>query len=308
MPGNDEVIDRGDEVIVTPPENEVPPDDKQEDESVAPVTGDVLDEDDETPEEKEERERLEAEEAKKRNIRIPKARFDEAQAKARAREQALLEQIESLKNGQKFTTAQRTLQDVRSQIDELQDKYEDLIMDGKKDEARKIRKQVDAMRDDLIEFQTSSKSEAARAAAIEDLSYNAQLTSFETQYPALNPDNDAFDEERTGEVATLLQAFVQTGARRADALAKAVKYVFGAAATTSTSDAGRMLAEERARKAREKAADANRRQPAGTSGVGLDSDKAGKTSEMGVDVMRMSQDKFAKLDDETKARLRGDTL
>lgn len=308
MPGNDEVIDRGDEVIVTPSENIVPPDDKQEDEGVAPVTGDVLDEDVETPEEKEERERLEAEEAKKRNIRIPKARFDEAQAKARAREQALLDQIEAMKNGQKSTATQRTLQDVRSQIDELQDKYEDLIMDGKKDEARKIRKQVEAMRDDLIEFQTSSKSEAARAAAIEDLSYSAQLANFETQYPALNPDNDAFDEERTGEVATLLQAFVQTGARRADALAKAVKYVFGAAAATSTSDAGRMLAEERARKAREKAADANRRQPAGTSGVGLDSDKAGKMSEMGIDVMRMSQDKFAKLDDETKARLRGDII
>jgi hypothetical protein len=69
-----------------------------------------------------------------------------------------------------------------------------------------------------------------------------------------------------------------------------------------------MLAEERARKAREKAAEANRRQPAGTSGVGLDSDKAGKMSEMGIDVMRMSQDKFAKLDDETKARLRGDVI
>ena len=107
--------------------------------------GDKLDEGEETPEEKAERERLEAEEAKKRNIRIPKSRFDEAQAKARAREQALLEEIDRLKGGQQASATQKAVSDMKSKIDELQDKYEDLILDGKKDEARKIRKQVDAM-------------------------------------------------------------------------------------------------------------------------------------------------------------------
>ena len=37
-------------------------------------------------------------------------------------------------------------------------------------------------------------------------------------------------------------------------------------------------------------------------------DKAGKAGELGIDVMRMSQEKFAKLDEETKAKLRGDEL
>lgn len=270
--------------------------------------GDKLDEGEETPEEKAERERLEAEEAKKRNIRIPKSRFDEAQAKARQREQALLEEIEKLKGGQQASATQKAVSDMKSKIEELQDKYEDLILDGKKDEARKVRKQVDAMREELVEYQTSVKSDAARKAAVEELSYNAQLAGFEAKYPVLNPEHEEFDEDKTNEVATLLDAFVKAGTRRADALAKAVKYVLGNPPEQKVTDAAKALAEERARKAREKAAEANNKQPPNTAKVGLDSDKAGNGGELGIDVMRLSQDKFAKLDEETKARLRGDEL
>ena len=270
------------------------------------VKGDKLDEGDETPEEKAEREMQEAEEAKKRNIRIPKSRFDEAQAKARAREQALLEEIERLKGGQQASATQKAVSDMRSKIEELQDKYEDLILDGKKDEARKIRKQVDAMREELVEYQTSVKSDAARKAAVDELSYNAQLAGFEAKYPALNPEHEDFDEDRTNEVATLLNAFVKSGTKRSEALAKAVRYVLGAPPEQKVSDAAKALAEERAKKAREKAAEADKKQPPSSAKVGLDSDKAGKGGEQGIDVMRMSQEKFAKLDEETKAKLRGD--
>ena len=296
--GNDIPMDRGDEVKS--------PLDGAGKEDVA--KGDKLDEGDETPEEKAEREKQEAEEAKKRNIRIPKSRFDEAQAKARQREQALLEEIEKLKGGQQAAATQKAVSDMKSKIEELQDKYEDLILDGKKDEARKVRKQVDAMREELVEYQTSVKSDAARKAAVDELSYNAQLAGFEAKYPALNPEHEDFDEDQTNEVATLLNAFVKSGTKRADALAKAVKYVLGAPPEQKVSDAAKALAEERAKKAREKAAEANSKQPPNTTKVGLDSDKAGKGGELGIDVMRLSQDKFAKLDEETKAKLRGDEL
>jgi len=299
--GDNTFVDRGDEVKS--------PLDKAGKEGVAEGDKlDPLDEGDETPEEKAEHERLEAEEAKKRNIRIPKSRFDEAQAKARAREQALLEEIERLKSGQQASATQKAVSDMRAKIEELQDKYEDLILDGRKEEARKIRKQVEAMREELIEYQTSVKSDAARKAAIEELTYNAQLASLEAKYPAINPEHEDFDEDKTNEVAMLLNAFVKSGIKRADALAKAVKYVLGNPPEQKVSDAARALAEERARKAREKAAEAHSKQPPSMAKVGLDFDKAGKGSELGIDIMRMSQEKFAKLDEETKAKLRGDEL
>lgn len=305
--GKDAPVDRGDEV--KSPLDEAGKGGEGDDAGKDDATkGDKLDEGDETPEEKAERERQEAEEAKKRNIRIPKSRFDEAQAKARQREQALLEEIEKLKGGQQASVTQKVVLDMKSKIEELQDKYEDLILDGKKDEARKIRKQVDAMREELVEYQTSVKSDAARKAAVDELSYNAQLAGFEAKYPALNPEHEDFDEDQTNEVAALLNAFVKSGTKRADALAKAVKYVLGPPPEQKTSDAAKTLAEARAKAAREKAAAADKKQPPNTTKVGLDSDKAGSGGEHGIDVMRLSQDKFAKLDEETKARLRGDEL
>ena len=305
--GNDTPVDRGDEVK-TPLDGAGKGGEGDDAGKEDAAKGDKLDEGDETPEEKAEREKQEAEEAKKRNIRIPKSRFDEAQAKARAREQALLEEIEKLKGDQQASATQKAVSDMKSKIEELQDKYEDLILDGKKDEARKIRKQVDAMREDLVEYQTSVKSDAARKAAVDELSYNAQLAGFEAKYPALNPEHEDFDEDQTNEVATLLNAFVKSGTKRAEALAKAVKYVLGAPPEQKVSDAAKALAEERAKKAREKAAEADKKQPPNSAKIGLDSDKAGKGGEQGIDVMRLSQDKFSKLDEETKAKLRGDEL
>ena len=111
----------------------------------------------ETEEEKAERLRLEAEEEKKKRIRIPKSRFDEALGKAKQREQALLDEIEKLKGGQQASATAKAVREMRDEIDKLQDKYEDLILDGKKDEARKVRRQVEGLRDELSEYQTNTK-------------------------------------------------------------------------------------------------------------------------------------------------------
>jgi hypothetical protein len=297
-------VDRGDDLqspLDSAGKGDEPKDDDKE-------KVDLDKEGEETEEEKAERLRLEAEEEKKKRIRIPKARFDEAISKAKQREQALLEEIERLKGGLQASATVKAVNEMRAKIDELQDKYEDLILDGKKDEARKVRRQIDTLRDELTEYQTSTKSEAARRAAIEEMSYNAMLAGYEAKYPALNPEHEDFDEDKTNEVASLLNAFVKAGMKRTDALAKAVKYVLGnppAAGKGEGGDKAKELAEQRAAEARKKAAEANKKQPPDGKNVGLDSDKAGgKAGD--IDVLRLSQDKFAKLDEETKARLRGD--
>ena len=312
--GGGDSVDRGDD-FKSPLDNagkgdklDPDEDDKSKDK------GDKADPDkegEETEEEKAERLRLEAEEEKKKRIRIPKSRFDEALGKAKQREQALLDEIGKLKGGHQASATAKAVKDMRTEIDKLQDKYEDLILDGKKDEARKVRRQVEGLRDELSEYQTNTKSEAARKAAIDEMSYNAQLAGYEAKYPALNPEHEDFDEDKTDEVATLLNAFVKAGQKRADALAKAVKYVLGAppaAGKGGDDDKAKELADQRAAEARKKAADANKKQPPNGKDVGLDSDKAGGGKGGDVDVLRLSQDKFAKLDEETKAKLRGDTV
>ena len=221
-----------------------------------------------------------------------------------------MDEIEKLKGGQQASATAKAVRDMRDEIDKLQDKYEDLILDGRKDEARKVRRQVEELRDELSEYQTNTKSEAARRAAIDEMSYNAQLAGYEAKYPALNPEHEDFDEDKTDEVATLLNAFVKAGQKRADALAKAVKYVLGtppAAGKGGDDDKAKELADQRAAEARKKAAEANKRQPPDGKNVGLDSDKTGG-GKGDIDIMRLSQDKFAKLDEDTLSKLRGDEI
>ena len=318
---NELELDRGDEFEPSslaeagkdaPAEKDTPASKGEEGKDDEPEVKDKLSEDGdeegtETDEERAEREKEEEEAKKKRNIRIPKYRFDEAQVRAKKRQEALLAEIEQLKGSQKQSDAQKEINDKRAEIAALQDKYEDLIMDGRKDEARAVRKKVEAMRDELLEYQTSTKSDAARRAAIEELSYNAALASVESDHPELNPDNSAFDQDKVDEVAELLNAMVKSGVKRATALSRAVKYVMGSPAKREE-DSAKASAEERARKAREKAAQANKNQPANTSKAGKDSDKGGRQAPSGGDVMRMSQEAFAKLEEDELAKLRGDEL
>ena len=306
-------VDRGDD-FKSPLDSAGKGDKLDDEDDKSDDKGDKADPDkegEETEEEKAERLRLEAEEEKKKRIRIPKSRFDEALGKAKQREQALLDEIEKLKGGQQASATAKAVRDMRTEIDKLQDKYEDLILDGKKDEARKVRRQVEELRDELSEYQTNTKSEAARKAAIDEMSYNAQLAGYEAKYPALNPEHEDFDEEKTDEVASLLTAFVKAGQKRADALAKAVKYVLGAPSAPTKGgddDKAKGLAEQRAAEARKKAAEANKKQPPNGKDVGLDSDKAGGGNKGDIDIRRMTQDKFAKLDEETLSKLRGDEV
>ena len=289
------------------------PDDKGEKDKGEKDKPDPDKEGEETDEEKAEREKAEAEAEAKKRIRIPKERFDQAQAKAREREQALRDEIVRLKGGQQAAATTKAVKEMRGEIEALQDKYEDLILDGKKDEARKVRRQVEEMRDELSEYQTNVKSDAARKSAIDEMTYNAQLAGMEAKYPVLNPEHDEFDEAKTDEVATLLGAFVKSGMSRGEALTKAVKYVVGNAAAPAAKgddkdDAAKKVAQERAAEARKKAAEAAKKQPADGKDVGLDSDKAGGKGQGDIDVMKLDQKRFAKLDEDTKAKLRGDDI
>lgn len=281
-----------------------------EEKAETPPVTDKLDDETETAEEKAEREAAEANAEANKRIRIPKYRFDEAQAKAKAREEALQQKIQELEREKGAKEQNVEVSKAQKQLDELQDKYEDLILDGKKDEAKAIRRQVEQLRDQLTDYKTSLKSEAARKAAIDDLRFDSLLAKAESTHPALNPDSASFDQATTEEVADLMEAFQARGFTKAAALEKAVKYVMGQpqSALGPSDETSSTLKAKRAEEARRKAAEADKKQPSSTSKVGLNSDAAGSKDTSGIDIMRMSQSKFAKLDEDTLSKLRGDDL
>lgn len=299
------VLDRGDDVVPKAPEVVVPPADPVHD-KLDPKPED--DPEAETAEEKEAREAAELEEKKKANIRIPKHRLDEVVTKSKAREQALLEEIDRLKGGAQAVDFNKGITDLRAKISDLTDKYEDALLDGKKVEAKAARKQLDLLRDELLETQTAVKSTAAQRAAVDEVTFNSQLASVEATYDVLNPENPKYDDDKAREVVRLMNALIAVKSPRAKALTEAVHYVMGPPPAFKGEDKSAEIAKQRAEAARRKAAEADKKQPANAADVGVNSDRLGGGAPQSADVMKMTQVQFSKLTEDNLARLRGDIV
>jgi DNA repair exonuclease SbcCD ATPase subunit len=302
-------IDRGDELAPDKTAEELAAEaaKKAAEEAEADKNKVIEAEDDEleTEEEKAERER----EEKKKRARIPLQRHEEILAKARAREEALQEQLRQVQSSKTEAQQNRNLQEMNKKLDELEDKYEDLVLDGKRDEARAVRKEARELRDQISEFKISTSSTQARVQAIETLKFESALARAESEYPEINPDHNDFDEGLTDEVADLTDSLVRTKRlARHEAFARAVKYVLGEPKKAAAKDEGaKDKAKERTTDARQRAKDAVEKQPANLADSGKDTDKGGKSGGA-INVMALSQAAFDKLDDETKAMNRGDVL
>lgn len=264
----------------------------------------------ETPEEKAEREADEARKAAAANARIPKKRVDEMVGKANAKAEAALAELAEVKRQLAAATKPTVdgLAVLKKEIDDLQSKYEDHILDGRKAEAHAVRTQLEAKRDELIEQRIAQRANATREQTIAQLTYDAELAKAEAKYPQMNPDSENYDPALEKELGELMGVYIRAGASPVEALHKAIKYVMPAPAAPAAKAPAVDVAKERQAAAKAKAADAVVRQPPDVSALGKDSDKAGTAGASKVDVFRMSQKDFAALDENVLRKNRGDEL
>ena len=241
-----------------------------------------------------------------KRIRIPKARVDEMTRKHKEREEALVREKEALEQELAKTRLSTDFQQLKTKSDELAEKYEDLMADGKIKEAKEVRKEMSELQLYMIDALAGAKASVAQREAVADIKYDMLLTRIESEHPVLNPDGDAFDEDIANEVSDTMNRLVATGVPKDRALARAVKYVVGTPA--GKTDDKKDLPDKRGEEARKKAVDAVGKTPASLAKHGSDSDKAGGSPADASSILRLSQDDFAKLDPAALARLRGDEL
>lgn len=251
-----------------------------------------------------------SEEGKDEGITIPKARFDEAQQKHRAKIKELEDRLrqEELKHARETTDAD--LQKVQQEIDELANAYEEFLLEGEVEKARAARKQLDAKREAQMNQRLIQQSQQTGNAAVEQIRYETKLAILEEKYPALNPDSADYNEAVLTEVAELKSAFESKGWGSTAALEKAVHYVIRDVDAPPATEDPDIKKSQRAHKARKAAAAAAKATPPDASKAGRDSDKGGKGDGL-PDVTKMTPEQFAKwaeADPEALARLRGDTL
>lgn len=279
----------------------------------ADAAADEVDEADETDEPKEEGTR-----AKRKDTRIPLERHKSILDKERAERTRLEQELARYKQGQQVADANAEITAAEESLLEKEEKYENLLADGKMTEAKALRLEIRRDERAITEQRTALSNAAVEARAVEQVRYDMTVDRLEEAYPQINPDHEDFDKEKTAEVLDLKAAFQARGETPSKALQKAVKYVFPAntsvqkratetEARVDKETAAEAIEKARRTSARVKALDAAGKQPASTAKVGIDHDKAGGKL-TAQSVLHMKYEDFNKLDDKALADLRGDNV
>jgi hypothetical protein len=259
-----------------------------------------------------------ADDKKDDEVLIPKARFDEALRKERQAREALEKRLADAEDLKKAEGEAVDTEKLQNEIDALEDKYEGLMTEGTAEDRKNLRKQIRTKERELAEAKATARANYATALAVEQMRYDAQVVQVEKDYPFLNQDLDAFNNEMAGEVLDLKSAYEAAGMASSEALKKAVKLLKPQLDKLLESTSGKgeednkgkgkddvKAAEDAAKRRAEAVArgvDARGKQPPEPGGG-----KQGPAPKH-LEVTKLSDKQFDELDEKQLAQLRGDDI
>jgi len=239
---------------------------------------------------------------------LPKSRYDAAKRRGDALQTKLdrmeaerAERIEATRKTQPEEGAEKK-EPPSTRVAELDELITDALLDGDKDEARKLRTEQRELERESLREELARSSTNAASQAREQVSLDATVDFLETTYNELNPRDKKFDQAAVEELETLRHAFQSTGEYTASqALLKAAKYKFPdlpplTEAPVTKSDKEKI----------KKAIDSANKQPPDLKGVGDDASTGGIQED--IDPSKLSIKDLEALPEATLARLRGDIL
>lgn len=247
---------------------------------------------------------------------IPKSRFDEQVRKEREGREAAERRAAELERQQEGVKRNADVEGMIAKVAELRAQERKAIIDGDEEKAASLSSEADRLNRQIVVEQSSTMSEEAKNAAIENMRFDLVVERLYEKYPALDENNEAFDQDLVDDVLDKQRGLIERERLTpSKAIEKAAKIVMDrrtqpAAEETPAAKPNQTLADGQKAVDRKTAAvakniDAANRQPAGTKQVGADSDKHGQTKSL-PEAGDMTQEEFAALPEATKAKMRGD--
>ena len=244
---------------------------------------------------------------------IPLDRHEKLLKKERARREELEAQLSQSRAGQQMASVNEDMSRIEDTLVSMEEKYNDLLAEGDTKGAAALMTQIRRKNAELNALSAQHRDAEIMARAVEKVRYDEALNRIEEAYPELNPESDVYDEEIFQDVVDLMQAGRARGLPPTKALQRAVQRVMGAdttaqkRATTATPRVSEsdVAAKRRAEAVKRNLGVAGRTPPASHRVTAGDATGGKLTPEA---VMAMSDDEFAKLDEKTLSRLRGDIL
>lgn len=240
-------------------------------------------------------------------ITIPKARFDEAQKKARDRQFELERRIAEMEKQQVKQVVTADVAKISEDLDVLETKYEDLLLEGEVEKARAVRRDMRKKENDLFDMRMREQGAKASSVAVEQMRFDSQLAQFEAKFPAINPDSDDYNAGLAEEVADMMNVYLTSGYNKSAALNKAVHYIVRDSGSPQVGEDPSIVRSKRAAMARKRVSEAAKKSPPDIKDKGRDSDKTGQGDGL-PDVTKMSIEQFEKLSTEQLKRLRNDSM
>ena len=258
-------------------------------------------------------------EKKETTNRIPVKRFNEAVAKERSRTEAAERRAAELEKQIKQVGHSENLQQLEQDIEAIEDKLESARLDGNKDKARELSKELRMKERQISVAESTRMSSAAKDQAREEIRLDMTIDKLEGQYPVLNERDEAFDQDIVDLVlATQRDLINRERMAPAKALEEATKKVMhkvmpansdGVKPEAEEADTGGLKGakgtEGRKEAQVKKNIDTANKQPASMKESGMDSDKAGQAKKL-ANAQDMSYEEFSALPEATKAKMRGD--
>lgn len=292
--------DRGDEHVADP-----------EDEVVEPAASDKDGEGDDQGDEK--GEKGEKKEEKPAGRMVPHSRMKEAVTKERVARENAEKKAAELEATLKAKDVGVDLDKLNTEIEDLEEKLDQAIADNDATLKKALRRDLREKQMTLARAEATQLSVQATAMAVERVRYDSLVERMEAAHPEMNPEDDAYDQDRVDEIMDLKGAYEAKGLSSSEALKKAVKFVFPAGAkpkveekedeTPEDKQAAADAAAKRKEEAIRKAQAARENQP-GAANKGKASDKAGGGVAGNID--KLSDEEFDKMDPKELKRLRGD--
>lgn len=248
--------------------------------------------------------------------KIPKSRFDEAVGKEReareAAERRAAEAERKLQEGQAAQVRTDQIEAIEADIANLEQKHADLLLDGNAKEAAGVMKEIRMAERKIARAESDAIADQRVTRTLETQRFDTVVARIEADYPEFNPDSDKYDTDLVALVLAKQGNLIRSeGMTPSVAMERAAKDVAGrflkveeAKPEPDKKGLGNTQAADRKQEQVAKNLETQQRQPASMKESGIDSDKAGKTSD--IDVGSMSADEMAALPEATRKRLRGD--
>lgn len=266
--------------------------------------------------------------AKGKAAMIPVERHKAMLDKAREERDALAAQVAAFSKGQQVAVTNEQITTLEGQVVTKETEYNKLLVEGEVEKATAVMREIRSLERQMGDLKADMKAEVATANAVERVRFDTVVDRIEEAYPALKEGSDEYDQAKVAKVLELQKAYVGIGKTPSAAMQEAVTLIMGAPVTKKQEAAITVtprvdeaaaaaaagvktpaeLAAERTAAATAAAIAAAKGTPPATTDTGVNGDKLGGGAITATDVMKMDQKKFAGLNEETLARLRGDTI